>query len=327
MFHFLRTPKCFRDSRTWAYGAILVSSLIFHAACEEPFISDFEPPEINIITPEDGADLVVYNDDPIPAEINDDPSPGEIVITAEVTDNEEVAVVQCHANFNLLGEKTEPPYTWTWAVSAEEAGNRRIWIVAQDAAGNERSTSILVNILACDRDFRDGSFEEQTSNTLSDPWIPGTDTMREPNQTGVWVEIGTGEAYDGNNCVKLITDSNWNWVQIRQELTCEPETDYEISCWVKADELYWAGRPKYAAGNLRVSDVDWNDIGTGSADNCSPDVYPNNTMFGCTDISEWTEITYNFTSPSTDSRVHIVLGVSLDHVETLRVDAFSMRKK
>jgi hypothetical protein len=171
----------------------------------------------------------------------------------------------------------------------------------------------------------DGSFENQTSTTLSDPWwIDGGTTIE--------VELGTGEAFDGNNNVVITTTSVGEWIAIGQDLTVEENTDYIVKFYVKADNnIYWGGDPDDTKGYMKVTDA----FGDALADNDVPrgcdgtdfgaPWTPGELLFGCDDMSYWREYTYLFNSGA-NTEVYLVIGTYVNNVLTWRVDGFSVTK-
>jgi hypothetical protein len=171
----------------------------------------------------------------------------------------------------------------------------------------------------------DGSFEDQTSTTLADPWwIDGGTTIE--------VELGTGEAFDGNNNVVITTTSGGEWIAIGQDLTLETNTDYLVKFYVKADNyILWDDNPDDVKGYMKVTDA----FGDALADNNVPRGWDGSDagvpwtagelLFGGDDMTDWREYVYFFNSGA-NTEAYLVIGTYVNNVVTWRVDGFSVTK-
>jgi hypothetical protein len=116
--------------------------------------------------------------------------------------------------------------------------------------------------------FQDPGFEEQTATTLDGTiwFVEGGDPF---------VELGSGQARSGDNCV-LITSIANGWSGIAQIVPMWPETEYTMSAWVRGDDITgWGG------------DTGWFGV-TGNAD-VDHEINYNVT-------SDWTELSITFTT-------------------------------
>lgn len=78
-----------------------------------------------------------------------------------------------------------------------------------------------------------------------------------PAGATIEVELDAGDAIEGFNNVKIVTTDNaaGDWVAIGQDLAVEPNTDYIITCYIKADKnIYWDGNELWAKGYFGVTD-------------------------------------------------------------------------
>ncbi len=114
----------------------LVLGLILTSSCDI-FNPDKEQPSFYIETPEDGATITLDADSLKTA----------ITIIANVPEGQGIASVACYVDTVLLGEKSAPPYTWTWVATMEDTGSHTITVIARDDSGNERETAIHVTLI------------------------------------------------------------------------------------------------------------------------------------------------------------------------------------
>jgi hypothetical protein len=180
----------------------------------------------------------------------------------------------------------------------------------------------------------DGGFEAQSTTTLGDPWWIDSDDGNPPAGSTIEVELGTGEAFEGNNNMKFVTTDNpsGDWIAIGQDLVVEENTDYILTFYVKADNnIYWAGTPEWAKGYMGVSDVDGNNLG----DPTVPHYWdrmngipwePGEIIFGGGfDMSIWRDYHYIFNSGA-NTEVYLWIGTYVDNIVTWRLDGFRVAK-
>ena len=162
--------------------------------------------------------------------------------------------------------------------------------------------------------IQDGGFENQGTSSLSDPWWIDTGDGNPPPGSTIIVEQSTGEAYEGNNNVKIVTTSNGQWIAIGQDLTVEANTSYLITFYLKADTtIYWDGNPEWCKGYMKVVDAN----GDALADQTMPHYYdggadgqpwtPGELVFGAEDMTFWRDYHYLFNSGS-NTEVNLVIG-------------------
>jgi len=127
---------------------------------------------------------------------------------------------------------------------------------------------LFATSISAQNQFLDPGFENQVATTLDGiVWfVEGGDPI---------VELATGEARTGNNCV-LITSVANDWSGIAQIVPMWPETEYTMSAWVKGDDITgWGG------------DTGW----FGVTDNAGDDHEINYNV-----TSEWTELSITFST-------------------------------
>lgn len=70
-----------------------------------------------------------------------------VSIQVAASDDAGITKVECHANYQLVGEKTSPPYTFDWDSREAANGTCPIYAVAYDSAGHStRSDTVLVSV-------------------------------------------------------------------------------------------------------------------------------------------------------------------------------------
>lgn len=90
---------------------------------------DFEPPEVAIASPADGATVH-----------------GEVVVTVDASDNVGVARVDLYADGRKVGSENVAPYEFLWNTDDELEGPIRLLAEAFDEAGNQAAHSIDVTV-------------------------------------------------------------------------------------------------------------------------------------------------------------------------------------
>ena len=180
--------------------------------------------------------------------------------------------------------------------------------------------------------IQDGGFENQATTDLGDPWWIDTADGNPPPGATIVVEKATGEAFEGNNNVKVVTSSTGQWIAIGQDLNVEPNTTYLLTFYLKADNnIYWDGNPEWGKGYMKV--VDQN--GDALADQTVPHYYdggddgqpwtPGEIVFGGENMSFWRDYHYLFHSGS-NTQVYLFIGTYVNNVVTWRVDGFKVAK-
>ena len=162
--------------------------------------------------------------------------------------------------------------------------------------------------------IQDGGFENQATADLADPWwIESADGLP-PTGSTIEVEMGTGEAYEGNNNVKIVTTSVDQWIAIGQDLAVEENCTYLLTFYLKADTtIYWDGNPEWVKGYMKVID----ESGDALADQNTPHYYdggaygapwtPGEIVFGGEDMTFWRDYHYLFNS-GTNTEVYLKIG-------------------
>ncbi len=193
-------------------------------------------------------------------------------------------------------------------------------------------TLSLFGILLAQDLITDGGFENQSTATLGDPWWIGTDDGNPPPGSTIEVEMGTGEAFEGNNNLKFVTTAQGQWVGIGQDLTVEENTDYIITFYLKADNnIFWDGNPEWAKGYMGVSDMNDNNLGDPTVphywDGMNGGPWePGEIIFGGGfDMSLWRDYHYPFNSGA-NTEVYLWIGTYVNNVVTWRIDGFRMTK-
>jgi hypothetical protein len=70
-----------------------------------------------------------------------------VAIQVAASDDAGIAKVECHAAYQLVGEKTSPPYVFDWDSRSAANGTVPIYAVAYDTAGQStRSDTVLVSV-------------------------------------------------------------------------------------------------------------------------------------------------------------------------------------
>lgn len=70
-----------------------------------------------------------------------------VSIQVEASDDAGIAKVECHAAYQLVGEKTSPPYVFEWDSRSAANGTVPIYAVAYDTSGQSaRSDTVLVSV-------------------------------------------------------------------------------------------------------------------------------------------------------------------------------------
>ena len=179
----------------------------------------------------------------------------------------------------------------------------------------------------------DGGFEEQSSSELSEPWWIDTDDGSVPSGVTIEVDLGSTEALEGDNCLKIVTTTQDQWIAVGQNLTVEKNTDYIINFYVKADDIIaWDGNPEWAKGYMKVID----DQGNALADPFVPHYWdgednsepwtPGEIVFGAGfDMSVWRDYHYVFNSGE-NTELYLIIGTYVNNVVTLWIDDFSIDK-
>ncbi|NOY98018.1 MAG: hypothetical protein GXP40_02280 [Chloroflexi bacterium] len=91
---------------------------------------DNEPPQINVLSPPDGAQLTYDKNEPITFQV-------------QVDDNLSLAKVEFYIDRHLLGAATESPFTWTWFPAL---GKRTLRVVVYDRAGNQAEDVVTFTV-------------------------------------------------------------------------------------------------------------------------------------------------------------------------------------
>ncbi len=177
----------------------------------------------------------------------------------------------------------------------------------------------------------DGGFEDQSSATLGDPWWIESD-----GNATIEVELDAGEAIEGFNNVKIVTtdEAAGEWIAIGQDLAVEPNTDYIITCYIKADKnIFWSGTPEWAKGYMGVTDADDNSLADptiahywdGQDSPGSPWAAGEIVFGGGFDMNVWRDYHYIFNSGD-NTELYLFIGTYVDNIVTWRVDGFSIAK-
>ncbi|MBN2355324.1 T9SS type A sorting domain-containing protein [candidate division KSB1 bacterium] len=180
--------------------------------------------------------------------------------------------------------------------------------------------------------IQDGGFENQTTAELGSPWWINSDDGKPPVGSTIQVESGTGEAYEGNNNVKIVTTDVGQWIAIGQDLTVEKNTTYLITFYLKADKnIYWDGNAEWCKGYMKVIDA----FGDALADRTIPHYYdggsdgspwtPGEIVFGGENMAFWRDYHYLFNSGD-NTELYLIIGTFVNNVVTWRVDGFKMFK-
>jgi hypothetical protein len=90
---------------------------------------DTTPPQVRFVNPEDGDSLR-----------------GDVRINVGASDNVAVTRVEVYIDNQLFATLTRAPYTVNWRTANAAKGNHTLMCIGFDAAGNNATTSITVNI-------------------------------------------------------------------------------------------------------------------------------------------------------------------------------------
>jgi hypothetical protein len=140
------------------------------------------------------------------------------------------------------------------------------------------------------------------------------------------VEMGTGEAMEGDNNIKIITTSAGQWIALGQDFQVEPYTDYVFVFHMKGDSLYWSGNVNDVKGYMKIVD----GSGTTLADHSVPHYcgrmgngnpkFPGELIFGNELMFRyWRDYIYPFNSGAADE-VYLFIGSYVNDQVTWRVD-------
>jgi hypothetical protein len=78
---------------------------------------------------------------------------------------------------------------------------------------------------SCPNALLDSDFEQQTSKSVSLPWIP---------EGQVGIDLGTGNSNSGINNVWMRNVSGWNGIS--QRIKLQPNTEYELKAYIRTSE-------------------------------------------------------------------------------------------
>ncbi|KPL06245.1 hypothetical protein AMJ86_09195, partial [bacterium SM23_57] len=205
--------------------------------------------------------------------------------------------------------------------------NKRLVVVPLVAL----STLAFIGVVTAQDIMTDGGFESQTAATLADPWWID---LEDGSGATIEVELGTGEAFEGSNNLKVVsTDlAGGEWIAVGQDLTVEENTDYVITFYLKADNnIYWDGNEAWSKGYMGVVDADDNSLADPYVPRCCDghtDGAPwaaGELVFGCYQMADWREYVYLFNSGA-NTELYLFAGTYVNNVVTWRVDGFSAFK-
>lgn len=78
---------------------------------------------------------------------------------------------------------------------------------------------------SCPTPLLDSDFEEQTSKSVSNPWVP---------EGKVGIDSGMGNSNSGQNNIWMRNVSGWNGISQRVKL--QPNTEYELKAYIRTSE-------------------------------------------------------------------------------------------
>jgi hypothetical protein len=204
----------------------------------------------------------------------------QLGLGSEAAAPEGISKVTYYANGDEVGSSTVVPYIANWTVN--RSGSYSITAVATTTKGLE-TTSAPIEIMVNGQDnmIRNASFEAWNSNSPTS-WNIGSEITATLDQN-VYRTGGTSLKLSG------VVDE----VVLRQDVTLQPNREYELSAWIKTDDVRGSG------ALLRT-------VVTG------PAAYNNITqpIYGTKD---WTRVNVKFTTPSvvTSSNVSLYLDARM----------------
>ncbi|MBP1990110.1 LamG-like jellyroll fold domain-containing protein [Paenibacillus eucommiae] len=174
-------------------------------------------PSVEIMMPADGAVLVK------------DASPGDlhVVLEAAAADVGGVEQVEFYANGTKVGVVSAEPYSFEW--HNVKAGSYSITAVATDNQGAS-STSLPISVMVLGED-----------NLLANPSFEETD---EHEEAAAWVNenaasVTTAVYHTGGHSMQI--SAAMNGVLLTQAVQLQPDTEYELSGWVKTNGIKGTG--------------------------------------------------------------------------------------
>jgi hypothetical protein len=177
----------------------------------------------------------------------------------------------------------------------------------------------------------DGGFEDQSTTTLGDPWWVDSE-----GSATIEVISNSVEAIEGNKYVKIVTTdlASGEWIAIGQDLAVQPNTDYIITCYIKADKnIYWSDNPEWAKGYFGVTDAEDNSLADptiahywdGQDAPGEPWAAGEIVFGGGFDMNVWRDYHYIFNSGD-NTELYLFIGTYVDNIVTWQVDGFSIAK-
>jgi hypothetical protein len=178
----------------------------------------------------------------------------------------------------------------------------------------------------------DGGFEDQGEAALDEPWWIDTEDGSVPLEATIEVDMGSGNAMEGDNCLKIVTTATGQWIAVGQDLFVEPNTDYIMTFYLKADNnIAWDGNILDIKGYMKVTDENgalgdpyvphyWDGGEAWAPATAGEIVYG-----GGYDMSIWRDYNYKFNSGD-NTEVWLVIGTYVNNIVTIWVDGFSVAK-
>jgi hypothetical protein len=178
-----------------------------------------------------------------------------------------------------------------------------------------------------DNFVQDGGFENQTTTDISDPWWIDTSDGNPPPGSTMEVELGTGEAIEGNNNVKIVTTSSGQWIAFGQDFAVEPYTDYVFVFHMKGDSLYWEGNVNDVKGYMKIVDGNGFPLADltvplycGRIDGAGNPQFPGEVIFGNELMMRyWRDYIYPFNTGSANE-VYLFFGSYVNDAVTWKID-------
>jgi len=116
-------------------------------------------------------------------------------------------------------------------------------------------------------------------------------------EAGGSIVLDGTQARTGSNSVKCTAATGGGgWIGIGQDIALETNTDYVATFYIKGDNINWGGDTNDNKGYTGVSDP---GLGTDELNTDCPGGHEDGELlFGCGDLSDWTEVVYYFNSAS-----------------------------
>jgi len=200
--------------------------------------------------------------------------------------------VEYFANGKLVGKSLQSPFAVDWVDVPSGAYN--ITAVATDSRGTSNSSEpVRITVHGTDNLLLNGSFEVVNAN-----WI------EEQLDQGVSLNYDSTVAHTGDKSIKLTGIATQP--VLSQAVVLQPNTNYELSAWVKTEQIKGAG-------------ISIQFVQSGITTLVDPDPFP---VFGTKD---WTRVAVNFTTPAVvmPGRAEIIMS-SLIEGGTAWIDDFSL---